>query len=275
MNQIIVPIDFSQYSENAFLTAVKIASRRKTKITCINVVSSDLDWNSLSEKEKSKHVEIVDLEIEAKEKLADYLAAHEVENVDLEGVVEVGIPYEVIVQKADQDEADLIVIGAYGKGHQEGRFIGSNLQKVLRLASCAVLAVKHEVSNIELGKMAFASLFNQITLPAFLGMVPFIQWVDAEVHFLFVRTPETDKKHFNFKERMGVYAQTQLEMIIHEHVHEFAEVEKGIIDFSEKNDIGWIGIASNSRKASSTYRVGVTETIIFKSEFPVLSVKLE
>lgn len=275
MKRILVPVDFSPYSENAFLSAVEIAMRGNAHITCVNVVNSELDWKKLPEKEKSKYWEIMDLETEAREKLQDFILDHNIQSIVVEAVVEVGVPYEVIVHLANQHQADLIVIGAYGKGYEEGRFIGSNLQKVIRLASCPVLAVKHVVQRAELGEMVFASLFNQESKTAFLRMKPFILLANSQVNFLYVNTPELHKKGIISQEQMDNYAKEQDELVIHKHVHEYPEVEKGIIEFCTKNHIGWIGIASNSRKSSSSYRIGVTETLIFKSDIPILSVKFD
>jgi nucleotide-binding universal stress UspA family protein len=53
MKRIIVPIDFSAYSENAFLSAVLIASKGNASITCVNVVASELDWKNLPPKKPS------------------------------------------------------------------------------------------------------------------------------------------------------------------------------------------------------------------------------
>src|SRR5690606_32559044 len=261
MKNIIVPIDFSQYSENAFLSAVEIATKGNAMITSINVVNSELYWKKLPEKEKLKYQETIDLETEAREKLQNFILDHNIQTIVVEAVVEVGIPYEAIVHFAYQHQADLIVIGAYGKGYQEGRFIGSNLQKVIRLASCPVLAVKHVVQSVELRKMVFASLFNQVSKPAFLRMKPFIQSTNALVNFLYINTPQLHKTGVTSQEQMDNYAQEQDELIISKHVQEYPEVEKGIIDFCAKNNVGWIGIASNSRKSSSSYRIGVTETL--------------
>src|SRR5690606_17927921 len=122
---------------------------------------------------------------------------------------------------------------------------GSNLQKIIRLASCPVLAVKHVVQKGELEEMVFASLFNQVSKPAFLRMKPFIQLANAQVNFLYVNTPELHKNGNLSQKQMDNYAQGQDELVIHKHVHEYPEVEKGIVDFCIKNHIGWIGIASN------------------------------
>lgn len=274
MKRIIVPIDFSLYAENAFLSAVEIASRTDANITCVNVVNAKLDWKNLPTKDRLKYQEIIDLESEANDKLKAFVLGHDV-SVPVETVVGVGTPAEVIIEKANQLLADLIVIGAYGKGHEEGRFIGSNLQRVIRWSSCPVLAVKKVFKGEDFNKMAYASLFNEVSKPAFKKMKPFIKLTGAAVHFLLINVPSLYKNVEKAQEQMVRYAEGQEDLTIYKHVYDFAEAEKGIIDFCEKNNIGWIGIASNTRKSSSSYQVGVTETVIFKTDIPVLSVKFQ
>jgi nucleotide-binding universal stress UspA family protein len=41
-----------------------------------------------------------------------------------------------------EENPDPVVLGAYGKGYTDGNFISSTLQKVLRKATCPVLAEK-------------------------------------------------------------------------------------------------------------------------------------
>jgi nucleotide-binding universal stress UspA family protein len=64
MKRIIVPIDFSSYSDNAFLTAIKIAQKSNSSITLINVVSTELDWKKLSNEKKNQNQNILDMEAE-------------------------------------------------------------------------------------------------------------------------------------------------------------------------------------------------------------------
>lgn len=275
MKRIIVPIDFSAYSENAFLSAVLIASRVGAGITCVNVVISELDWKHLPFKERNKHQDILDLEAESMDKLKAFVLNHHVKNNLIEAIVGVGVPYEFITELASQQNADLIVIGAYGKGYYEGRFIGSNLQKVLRLADCPVLAVKTILQPSDLSKMVFASHFNEMSKPSFEKMKPFIRLSGASVKFLYVNIPENKMDRRKIENRMEDYARGEEDLNIKNHLLDFNEVEKGIISFCENNQIGWIGIASNTRKTSSTYRIGVTDTLIYKSQYPILSVKFD
>lgn len=275
MKRIVVPIDYSPYSENAFLTAAAIAARGDATITCINVVAANVDWNSLSPEAKAKYPEIIDLEAEAKEKLAAFISDHKLKSSSIEAVVGVGVPSEIIVDTANKQKADLIVIGAYGKGYQEGRFIGSNLQRVIRIANCPVLAVKKELQGEYLGKMAFAGLFNAYTKPAFDKMKPMIAHAHATVHFLYVSVPGQIRENEQVLSQMDSYVAATDNFTVEKHIHPHHQPDAGIIEFCEANDIGWVGIASSTKKPHSSYQIGVTETVIFRSDIPVLSVKFE
>ncbi|MFD2036928.1 universal stress protein [Belliella marina] len=275
MKRIIVPIDFSSYSENAFLSALKIASKGNSSITCINVVATPLNWEKLPKAEKEKHQDILDLEAESKDKLQAFILDHRTPGIPIEGIIEIGIPHEAIISLSQKQAADLIVIGAYGKGHDKGKSIGSTLQKVLRLANCPVLAVKKVLNGNDLRKMAFASLFNEESKPAFTRMKPLIKHLRCAVHFLFINTPEKFVSSKESEHKMQKYAIGQEELIIHKHIYNHLEAENGIIEFATRNNIGFVALASNNRKSAKTYMIGTTETVLFKSDIPVLSVKFE
>ncbi|MFD2203061.1 universal stress protein [Shivajiella indica] len=275
MKRIIVPVDFSSYADNAFLTALKIADKANSSITCVNVVSTPLDWEKLSAEKKKQHPDILDLEAEAKDKLKAFVMDHKLGGVPVETVVEVGVPHEQIIKVANKHKADLIVIGAYGIGYTNEKFLGSNLQKVLRNSECPVLAVKKVMNGNDLRKMAFASMFTEDSRPAFLKMKPMIKDFQTSVHFLVVNTPNSFINSADAQKNMDKFAKGLEDIVIHKNVYNHDEIEKGIVEFSENNKIGFIGIASTDRKGMSSYQIGVTDTVLFKSEIPVLSVKME
>lgn len=275
MKRIIVPIDFSPYSENAFYSAAKIASKGDATITCLNVVTTDLDWANLTASEKAKNQEIFDLEVEAKDKLNAFIGTHKVKNTPVEAVVDIGMPFQVLVDMASKQKADLIVIGAYGKNYEAGKFIGSTTQKVLRQAHCPVLAVHKIIDGRAMKKLVFASLFNEASKPAFLKLKPFIKSIRTVVYFLFVNTPEKFVNSDKAEAQMSTYALGQEELLIHKHIYNHEEAEKGIIAFAEKEKAGIIAVASNLKKSSTAYQIGVTDTLLYKTDIPILSVKFE
>ncbi len=275
MKRILVPVDFSTYSDNAFRTAVRIADRTDSSITCVNVVTSSLDWDRLNDVQKEKHSTILDLEAEATDKLKTFVLNHKTSGVPVDQVVRVGLPDRVILEIANSQKADLIVIGAYGRGHTSDKFVGSNLQKILRNADCPVLAVKKAMSGLDLRKMAFAAMFNEDSKPSFVKMKPLIKAFQTSVHFLYVNTPSKFVGSSAAQHKMDAYAKGFEDIVIHKNVYNHNTSENGIVEFAEAKKIGFIGIASSNRKGKSTYQIGVTDTVLFKSDIPVLSVKAE
>jgi hypothetical protein len=74
---------------------------------------------------------------------------------------------------------------------------------------------------------------------------------------------------------MSTYALGQEELLIHKHIYNHEEAEKGIIAFAEKEKAGIIAVASNLKKSSTAYQIGVTDTLLYKTDIPILSVKFE
>jgi nucleotide-binding universal stress UspA family protein len=63
-------------------------------------------------------------------------------DVELETAIAVGHPIQQIVQRAEQDHVDLIVLGRRGMSRFEKMLVGSTSEKVLRYAHCPVMVVR-------------------------------------------------------------------------------------------------------------------------------------
>lgn len=53
-----------------------------------------------------------------------------------------GVPHQAIVEAAEQEHADIIIIGTHGRSGLERIFLGSVAERVVRLAPCPVLTVR-------------------------------------------------------------------------------------------------------------------------------------
>jgi len=82
---------------------------------------------------------------------------------EFEVVVEAGIPHAVIVQRAEQRHADLVVVGSHGSSGVTRILLGSVADKVVRHAHCPVLVARHTPKS---GKILVATDFSDPSLPA-------------------------------------------------------------------------------------------------------------
>ena len=102
----------SPKAEEALFAATYIAETWKTRLTIVSVIENDSDRHEL-------------------DRVRDYLEFHE---VSADFVLEKGSPSEVILQTAETNQNDLIIMGGYGSGPVMEAVRGSSLDVVLREA---------------------------------------------------------------------------------------------------------------------------------------------
>jgi nucleotide-binding universal stress UspA family protein len=81
------------------------------------------------------------LQMDGEKAVADLEERAEEAGVDITTAVEMGSPHEVIHEQADEQDADMIVIGARGRGGIERTFLGSVSERTIRTATKPVLVV--------------------------------------------------------------------------------------------------------------------------------------
>lgn len=273
MKTILVPFDFSSYSLAALQTAQRICAKSQAKIICVTVIPSEIDWDLLSDEAKQKYPQLMEERQEAIEVLPGYIKSVAPAKAQIEQIVKIGVPFEQILRVAKQSLADMIVIGAYGKGYVDGNFVGSNLQKVIRLAHCPVLAVKNALDGNAFRKIAFATVFNAAGKVAFEKILPLAKIFKTSIHLLFVNTPSNFTDSSQSDQEMAEFGKGHEQFVIHRHVYNHDEVEQGIREFCAAQGIHLVGLVSGDHSHSSMYAIGTTETLIFKSDLGVLSVK--
>lgn len=273
MKIVLVPFDFSPHSLAALQTARRISAKNQAKIICVTVIPSEVDWDLLSDEAKAKHPDLIEQQQEALDVLPGYIKSVAPVKSQFEQVIKIGVPYEQILRVAEQMAVNLIVIGAHGKGYTSGSFVGSTLQRVIRLASCPVLAVKQPLDGNAFRKIAFASVFNPLGKSAFEKILPLARVFKSSIHLLFVNTPEHFTTSTKSDQDMAEYWRGHEQFVIHRHVVNDVDVEHGIRSFCDKVGIKLVGVASGDHLHTPAYQIGTTETLIFKSELGVLSLK--
>ena len=136
MYKILVPVDGSEESEKAITQAIHMAELEKGKLIFYFVVNI--------QQAISVHLcqEIIDSLTEEGNRILGEIKEKLPDNLDCETVLEVGIPYERIVDYAKDNAVDIIVMGSRGLSLVEGILMGSVSRNVLEQAPCSVLIAK-------------------------------------------------------------------------------------------------------------------------------------
>lgn len=142
---ILVPTDFSEYSDRALRQALDIAKQYGSKIYILHVLPEevyhvgelvDFTGDTLQTIEKNK---LATAKENLKKQLDKFPVAKETEVV---ADVKKGLCYEAILEEAAQRSIDLIVIASLGQSGIAKYLIGSVARNVLKGAKCPVLLTK-------------------------------------------------------------------------------------------------------------------------------------
>ncbi len=144
--KILVPVDFSPCSEEAFRIALSFARSYQADVLLLHVVDTkSLDAlnrlglapasDAAKQKKQLRHY--------ARLNARQLLAWDEAKGVSIKRILADGSPFEEIARTARVEGVDLVVMGSYGGavGGVEKIFFGTTAEKVVRTAGCPVLTV--------------------------------------------------------------------------------------------------------------------------------------
>jgi nucleotide-binding universal stress UspA family protein len=140
-HKVLVPVDFSPCSFEAYHAAVTLARQFKAELLILHVIDNRI-LESLTKAIPLKGDALMKgLHTKARLRLRSFLSEHPSE-VKLRRIIAAGVPFHEIVRMARLEQVDLIVMGRYGDtGELEKIFFGSTAEKVVRVAPCAVLSI--------------------------------------------------------------------------------------------------------------------------------------
>jgi universal stress protein A len=149
ITNILVPIDFSNYSKNALRYAVNFSKKFQSKIFLIYVVEPIIYPSDFSMGQVSFPVTDIELSERAKEEL-NTLAKEEIGlEIPVETIIRTGKPFVEINETARELDIDLIIIATHGHTGMEHLLFGSTAEKVVRKAPCPVLTLREPIKGFK------------------------------------------------------------------------------------------------------------------------------
>ena len=143
MKLILAATDFSARSDRAIRRAALLARAHDARLMLLHVVDDDRPERLVAE------------EMATAQELLQKTAQSVLSDVQSEAKVVLGDPFEGVAKTARESAADLIVMGAHRKQILRGIFIGTSVERVMRMRIAPVLMVNAEpLSAYERGLVA-------------------------------------------------------------------------------------------------------------------------
>jgi nucleotide-binding universal stress UspA family protein len=139
---ILFATDFSEGSDFAFQYALSMARKFDGKLLIVHIINEPVDLRGFY----VPHISFDKLEEEIEqgaEKLMEkFCRTHMQDFNNYESLVSPGIPYDEIIKKAVDFNADLIVLGTHGRTGLDHVLFGSTAEKVVRKSPVPVMTIR-------------------------------------------------------------------------------------------------------------------------------------
>lgn len=140
--KILLPIDFSEYSEVACEYALVLARTFNSSLQILHVINEPVDLRGFYVPHISFEQLEKEIETGASRMLDDFCREKLHDFNSYETIVVTGVPYEEIIRTATEKESSLIVIGTHGRTGLDHLLFGSTAERVVRSAPCPVMTVR-------------------------------------------------------------------------------------------------------------------------------------
>ena len=274
MKRILVPTDFSTFSENALQVAASIAKKNNCEIFLLHLLELPHQMNDAVTEGRSIPEVMLFIQ-KANEKLEKIKRLAFLDGISVHASIQFDRAFSGILSFNKKNEIDLIVMGSHGTSGIEEMVIGSNTEKIVRLSEIPVLVIKKNSPNFTFNNFVFASDFSEETKKPFQKMVEFAQMFNANLFLVTICTPNSFK---TTKEVEGIMKKfiKGFEIKNHTaHIYNDVNIENGIINFTNSINADLIGLCTHGRTGFAHFFNGsISEDLVNHTIKPVITFKI-
>lgn len=182
LHNMLIPVDHSPVSDNAFRYACRLADHLEAAIEVVHV-QEKAALNGNPQQRHARHQEEL---FEYASSLANterntFQPEH---RLKLRATVTYGLPQTELVKASEQ--AGLIVMGTTGKGGLLKRFLGGVSAEVSREAHCPVLFVPPNCQYKGIKNILYAADYASLDTQKIMQLVSFAERFGAQIHFVHI-----------------------------------------------------------------------------------------
>lgn len=259
MKKILAPTDFSEQAGFALDLALGIAKKSNAEIILLNVLdvpggaafsagSSGFDVIAApGYSPQMDNVYVVQLHDKTKEKLEAIVKEERFKGINIGYKLQIGNPYGSISEVIAENDVNLVVMGTTGASGVQEFLIGSNTEKVVRLAKCPVLTVKEKVDVDTIRDIVFASDFEEPQQNVVSELKKLQELFNAKLHLVKVNTPSAFQTTRQIRKDIEDFAERYHLDRYTVNIYCDKLEEEGIIYFADDIDADLIALATHGR----------------------------
>ncbi|MEP1093808.1 MAG: universal stress protein [Cyclobacteriaceae bacterium] len=275
MKKILVPVDFSEVSNNAVDFAVNLAEKFNAELTLMHSVSfqyfADFQYHIHEDVRKM----INEAKGEARDKI-DAIIGSLKSDIDVLGHVGSNNLIDEIREMISRHDFDLVVVGTHGSHGWKEFLTGSNTEKIVRRISIPVIAVPAKVTSTDIRKILVPLDLREIRRGFFDEVAKLQRSFSAALEFVWIKTPHNIESDEIVTQELTILLKEQgVENFSFSIDHEIFPSD-GILKHAKETAADMIAMATHGRRGISHWLSGsLTEDTLNHIHIPVWAFKLD
>jgi nucleotide-binding universal stress UspA family protein len=219
MKKFLLPIDFSETSDNAFIYALEMAKLFKAKLVLfhtfdfpiIDSQSMPINYSVIYETIELSNFEHFKQIMPKLHKIAE---ERNLDSIEMSHILMDGDLLVSIKKVIEQENIDFVVMGTKGATGWLDSIIGTNTGSVISNVTVPVLSVPIDATYEKVETIAFTTRFRRKDIEALIKVLLFAKKIHAKVKCLYVKTSDSDvseetikrwKSHFEEEENLKIF----------------------------------------------------------------------
>ncbi len=281
MKKILVPTDFSPIADNAIDVAINSAKKNNSEVIVLHVVEegSRDSYRAMGEALPSdiqQNIFLLKLLEKSRNQLAEAVGRVQDAGLTAKSELRLGNAFHGITSIIAEHDVDAVVMGTHGASGFQELLIGSNAEKVVRLAKCPVFCIHEKPKSGDFKNIVVATNMEDEEKPLFEVLKNVQKNNEATLHLVWINTPnnfERDKTTVaaleSFAEELGLGDYT---------INVFNDIseEDGIVAFAEELDADAIALITHGRTGLAHLISGsIAEDVVNHTKRPVLTLSVK
>ncbi len=277
--KILFPTDFSNAAFNALRNAILFTNQQEgpSRIQLLHVVvpESDVtDFPTLGSGAMMNRMEVAKTALEAftETVLAQVQVDHVIDQLPvIESNIEIGLPTNTILNVAERDEVDLIIMGTQGEHSSLEKILGSTTSTTIRRAPCPVLVIPEHFRLKDIAQVAFATDFANTDPYYIWKMSRFLEAFHPVIKVVHIDVGSKKASGLPMEELVDFFSENVPGLAISFHNNPAKNVTEGLNDFVENNGIDLLVMHHQHRSLlDRIFNPSITKQLTFQTSSPIL-----
>lgn len=272
MKKILVPVDFSEQSINAFRFSLDFAKRSGASITLLHVLALPVIHDSaLMPVSAFRKPLLDDLAALVEKKFTRLIEAFNDNSVRVNTSTISGPIHASILNYLEAEECDIIIMGTKGASGIKEWTIGSNAERMVRTSPVPVISIKNYQPDHAIRNIVFPNTLETENQEALVTKVKALQNLfGATLHIVWVNTPALFKREQDVRQRLHAFADRFMLKDYTVNTFNFTDEEAGILEFANQVKGDLIAMGTHGLRGLAHFFSGsVAEDVVNHVKFPV------